>query len=188
VTKGIVAGIFVGGRSRRMGGNPKGLLVAPDGGTILARTIALVREVADEVVLVGTNAAYASFDLPVLTDAAPDAGPLGALVALLDYAGERRAIAIACDMPRITAELLARLAGEHDDAAIVAPRDGPRWSPLFARYDAPRALADARARLVAGVHSLQPLLDAMNARELVLNGEERRGLLDWDAPEDIDRS
>src|SRR5690606_17572789 len=34
----VVAGIFVGGRGSRMGGLAKGLLEAPDGGPIVART------------------------------------------------------------------------------------------------------------------------------------------------------
>ena len=184
----IVAGIFVGGRSSRMGFRPKGLLAAPDGVPIVLRTIALARSVAAEVVLVGTNAAYAAIDVAVLADAAPDAGPLAALVSLLEHAGKRRAIAIACDMPRLTPELIARLATEHDDAPIVAPRDGSRWSPLFARYDPARVLSAARERLESGAHSLQPLLDAMDARALVLDDEELRALVDWDRPEDIDRS
>jgi molybdopterin-guanine dinucleotide biosynthesis protein A len=188
MTREIVVGIFVGGESRRMGGRAKGLLVAPDGEPILARTIALARELSSDVVLVGKQAEYAHVEARAIDDAEPRSGPLGALVALLAHAGERRAIALACDMPRITRALLARLAIEDAEASILAPRTEGRWSPLFARYDPSRVLAEARARLGARELSLQPLLDAIGARELDLDAEERRAILDWDAPEDIDRS
>jgi len=189
----LVAGVFVGGASSRMGGRPKGLLHAPDGRAIAARTVDLARAVASDVVLVGIDPAYASL-APAIADAAPKCGPLGGLVALLEYAGAREAIAVACDMPRLTPALFARLAEEHRGAAIVAPRmrdrgdRGDRWSPLFARYDAARVLAAARARLDAGQLALQPLFDAMAARELAIDDDERRALEDWDTPEDIDRT
>src|SRR5262249_54268721 len=142
----IVAGVFVGGASRRMGGKPKGLLEAPDGQTIAARTIALARAVASEVVLVGAHGAYEVLGGEAIEDAAPSCGPLGGLGALLERGGEGLAIAIACDMPGIPPELLARLVAA-EDAPIVAPRIDDRWSPLFARYDAPKVAGEARARL-----------------------------------------
>ena len=188
----IIAGVFVGGASRRMGGKPKGLLEAPDGKAIAARTIALARAVASEVVLVGRHPAYDALGITAIDDAAPaDArsgerfGPLAGLVALLEHAGARFAIALACDMPRITGTLLARLANA-DDAAIVSARTDDRWSPLFARYDPARVLDAARARLNARELSLQPLFDALGARALSLDDAETRALVDWDSPEDID--
>jgi hypothetical protein len=42
----LFAGIFVGGRGRRMGGVAKGLLVTPDGAPLVERTLAVVRELA----------------------------------------------------------------------------------------------------------------------------------------------
>jgi molybdopterin-guanine dinucleotide biosynthesis protein A len=179
-------GIFVGGQSRRMGGEPKGLLrIAADGPTIDAGTIALARAITENVWLVGEHDAYAHLGLPMIPDAAPQAGPLGALVALLERVEAGDAIALACDMPHVTEAMLARLATHEPGAVAVAPRSDDRWSPLFARYDAARVLPLARARLASGSRALQALLDAIGASELPLSESERVALHDWDSPEDI---
>ncbi len=172
-----------------MGGRPKGLLAVPGGGqTIVERSIALARDLGAEVCLVGAHPAYEHLAAAVVPDAAPGKGPLGGLVSLLEHAAGGHAIALGCDMPRLTAALLERLAGYDDGPPIVAPRQGGRWSPLFARYDSARVLESARARLERGDLALQPLLDAAGARELTLSAEEHRTLEDWDTPEDIARS
>jgi molybdopterin-guanine dinucleotide biosynthesis protein A len=138
------------------------------------------------VVLVGENGAYTSLGLDALADARPNAGPLGGLVSLLERAGDGAAIAVACDMPFLTAPLFARLASHAPSAAAVAPRDGDAWSPLFARYDASRVLAEAKRRLASESHALQPLLDAVGAEPLPLAPDEARALRDWDSPADIE--
>jgi molybdopterin-guanine dinucleotide biosynthesis protein A len=183
VTEGVIVGIFVGGEGLRLGGVRKGLLRV-DGEPIAARTARLARGVADTVVLVGRADGYASLGCAVVADVQPGQGPLGGLVALLAHAGNRRVIAVACDMPFVTAALFARLAVEMPDARILAPRSDSQWEPLLARYDA-RVLPVAKDRLARNELSLQPLLDECKARELVLTPEERKALCDWDRPEDL---
>jgi molybdopterin-guanine dinucleotide biosynthesis protein A len=181
-----MAGIFIGGAGRRMGGAPKGLLEAPEGGTLLSRWLGVLRAAgAGDVVLVGRSAAYANLELEVLDDAPRGIGPLGGLVALLRRAGARPAIAVACDMPAVSPELVIRLLAAAP-APIVAPRREGRWEPLCARYDPVRVLPLAEARAtVSGDHSLQRLLDAAGAVELAPEPGDARELLDWDAPEDM---
>lgn len=182
-----VVGIFVGGASRRMGGYPKGLLPATekDGSTIVLRTLRLADAIASEVVLLGAHDAYRHLPCRTLVDEREGAGPLGGLVTLLSYAKDSFAIGLACDMPYLTAPLLRRLATATDAAPIVAPRDGGRWSALFARYDAARVLPMARAHLVSENHSLQTLFEEARAHELPLSSEERLALKDWDHPGDM---
>ncbi len=202
MSRGLLAGVLVGGASRRMGGEPKGLLLGADGVPILERTVNLAREVSGEVVLVGRADAYAAFGVPAIADANAE-GPLAGLVALLEHARDRNVIALACDMPYVTRAMIERLATFAPEAAAVAARetDGasaprgaarstpgavPTWSPLFARYDASRVAPVARAKLDAGERSLRAVLDAVDARELPLSPDERRALRDWDHPGDID--
>jgi molybdopterin-guanine dinucleotide biosynthesis protein A len=188
----LVVGVFVGGAASRMGGVRKGLLAAPgQGRSIAEHLLALGDSLSADCLLVGEAGAYASTGRKALPDAREGSGPLGGLVALLEHAGARRAVALACDMPYVTAGLLRRLTLLESAAPIVAPRsvlapDGAsRWEPLFARYDAPRVLASARSRLARGALSLQPLLDELGAQELTLEGDERRAMRDWDRPEDL---
>ena len=184
----ITVGIFVGGAAKRMGGAPKGLLSSPgENRTIVERTIGLSRGAGAKVRLVGEHPAYAYLGEATIPDASPGTGPLGALVALLEEATGGVAIALACDMPRITHGLLVRLIAFDPAAAIVAPRDGGRWSPLFARYDPARVLPVARARLARGDLALHALLDEVGAHELPVDDHERAALEDWDTPEDMTR-
>ena len=85
----MIAGVFVGGASSRMGGRPKGLLATKDGTSIVARTIALARAVASDVVLVGRADAYAALGLAAIADAPGGEGPIAGLVALLERAAAR---------------------------------------------------------------------------------------------------
>lgn len=172
-----------------MGGRPKGMLRGPSGDTLVARWKSLFDVLAVPCVLVGERAreAYAESEIPLIADAraGDDLGPLGGVVALLEHAGERSAIAVACDMPYVSLELVRRLAlAPARSPALAARRDG-RWEPFFARYDAKAVLATARAHADARRGSLQMLLDAVKAEELAMTPAEHAELRDWDRPEDV---
>jgi molybdopterin-guanine dinucleotide biosynthesis protein A len=184
-----VLGVFVGGRSTRMGGHPKGLLAAPDTGeALVVRAVRLARELGATPVLVGDARAYdvLGCDVPAVCDDPPDVGPLGGLCGLLGFAGDRAAFALACDMPFVTLDHLRALAVAHPGAPCVAARrsnDAP-WEPFFARYDAPRVLPAVRAMIAAGERSLQRVMARVGARALSLDA---RATDDWDTPDDVSR-
>jgi molybdopterin-guanine dinucleotide biosynthesis protein A len=173
-----------------MGGAAKGLLLAPDGERIVERTRRLLAEAGASCVLVGEHPAYGGLGLRVIADDPSASGPLAGMLALLSFAAEARAghaIAVACDMPLLTADLVRRLV-EAPAAAIVAPRHhdperGWLWEPLFARYDAEAVLPVARGLVGTGRRRLQDLLDAAGARPLELTANELAALVDWDTPD-----
>lgn len=179
-----LAGIFVGGRSSRMG-RPKGLVELPGGETILGRTVALLERAGLRCVLVGDARAYRERfpTLAALDDEPGLEGPVAGLAALGAAAGDAPAIALACDMPFVDAALLERLIRFDAGCEAVAPReeDG-RWQPFFARYDAARTLARIRATRPT---RLQAIFEGPHARELPLDPRERRALQDWDTPADV---
>ena len=179
----MLGGIFVGGAGTRMNGAAKGLLRAPGGDTIVERIAGAMREAGLEPVLVGRRAEYATIGLRVIEDAA-NAGPIGGLVALLDAANGERVVAVACDMPFVTADLVKKLV-HAPHGPIVAPKREGRWEPLFARYDSARVLAIASERCARGELALQGLLDAAGAVELELDEGDDAKLADWDSPEDV---
>jgi molybdopterin-guanine dinucleotide biosynthesis protein A len=185
--RGVVAGIFVGGAGKRMGGRAKGLLAAPGGGTLVSRWLSVLRELrVDEVMLVGRHEAYESVGLESIADDPPGIGPLGGLAGLLERAGRAQALALACDMPFVSAALVARLLAS-PEAAAIAPRREGRWEPLCARYDPARVLPIVRRRIAAGQRSLQPLLDDAGAIELPPEAGDAAELEDWDTPDDAAR-
>ena len=183
----LVVGLFVGGRASRMGGAPKGLLPTASGVPIIERSAQLAESLGASVVLVGAHAAYAAWSeargVRTLADAGSQLGPLGGLLALL-RSTRGHVIALACDMPHVSHELLRRLI-EAPPAPIVAPRREGRWEPLFARYDAAQVEPLASAHAASRRTALWQLLDAAGAVELPLAADEHAQLDDWDAPGDV---
>jgi molybdenum cofactor guanylyltransferase len=192
-----LVGILVGGQGRRMGGVAKGLL-EHEGRPLVDRLIdASRRAVAPHgpppLVLVGNADAYAATRLPVLADDPIGRGPIGGLRALLIEAerSRRDAIALAVDLPYVSAGLIRRLCFEHAGAAALAPREAGRWQPLFARYRSQPVRAAIDVALASGRTSLQSIFDILDlgadrSVELVLSADETKRLRDWDRPSDMD--
>lgn len=176
-----------------MGGVAKGLLPAPDSGEPL---VTRLRRLADSLglrcVLVGSSPAYAQLGLPMLADDPAGIGPLGGLRALLQAAESAPVLALACDLPFVSQELLGRLAGifAPDGAGIAAPVDvvaarrQERWEPLCARYHA-SVLPVLSAALSQGERSFQGLLRRLRVQELPLQPAQELELTDWDTPEEV---
>lgn len=187
----MIVGIFVGGRSTRMGGQPKGLLAAPDSGeALVVRSTRLIRQAGHTPLLVGAADAYRELlpELRSVQDEPTGVGPLGGLNALLHAAREAPAIALACDMPFITEALLERLGRTSSTSPVLAARsETGKWEPLCARYDAERVRPVLQHALSAGVRSFQALLTRVTVEVLELREEERAALMDWDTPEDVAR-
>lgn len=194
-----VVGILVGGQGRRMGGIAKGLLTH-EGRPLVERLVAESQQATapegpSPVFLIGNAGAYVATRLPLLPDDPMGQGPIGGLRALLLEAERMRrdAIALAVDLPYVTADLIRRLCFERPGVAALAPREAGRWQPLFARYRPAPALAALEAALASGRTSLQSIFDGIGVGpdrcvELELTPEERERLRDWDRPSDMDGS
>ncbi len=187
-----LVGIFVGGKSTRMQGRPKGLLVAPGSPlTLVERLAALAQHTlpAARVVLVGRHPAYDGVVLPQLPDRGDaGAGPLAGLAALCHEAarlGTGEVLCLACDLPYIEAALLERLACHAPDQPAVAARVDGRWQPFFARYRSDAATPVIAARLASRRLGLYGVLDELGAAALPIDEDEARQLCDWDTPQDV---
>lgn len=183
-------GIFVGGASRRMGGHAKGLLNGPDGRPLLLRLVSIGEALGLETWLVGDASPYAELGLRhrVLPDRARGIGPLGGLASLVHAAGNRRVIALSCDLPFVTQDDLRELLDHPSPAAILCARrsaDAP-FEPFFARYDARLVVDEIDARITRGEHSLQRLLHGVATD--TYEPTHLRALDDWDSPEDVARA
>lgn len=123
--------LLAGGESRRMG-SPKALLPVA-GGTLLEWLHARLAGEFSEVLVSANN-----LPLPAGFHSIPDRragrGPLAGIEAGLLAARHDAVVAVACDMPRVTAGLLAELVGcsAGNDAAV--PRVGGRPEPVCACY------------------------------------------------------
>jgi molybdopterin-guanine dinucleotide biosynthesis protein A len=176
-------------------GRDKGLLAVP-GGTepIVEALIRRGRDARLDPVLVGDAAPYADLAPGVarVDDEPQGAGPLAGLHAAARYAlaqGHSHVVAVACDMPHLTAEALLQTCAYPSDAIVIAPQRGPGapWEPMLARYDAARlcdVLADAISQ---GTRSFQHLFASIEVEALPLTPAIERALEDWDTPDDVAR-
>jgi molybdopterin-guanine dinucleotide biosynthesis protein A len=179
-----------------MGGAAKANLTF-EGRTLLERSLAVCRQaaasvspgVAPRIYLVGESSAYTAEGVSRLSDQPPGIGPIGGLRGLLLEAKRlgTSAVALAGDQPFLTAELLVRLYGEAEGAAALAPRQGSRWEPLFARYLPVPTLAAIDAAMARDESSLQSIFERLGsaATPLELSFAEWQTLRDWDRPDDM---
>ena len=176
-------------------GRDKGLLTVPGGSEpIVEALVRRGREAGLDPLLVGDAAPYAQLAEGVtrVDDDPHGAGPLAGLQAAVRYAlrnGRSHFVAVACDMPNVTAEALLQTCDHRSEAPVVAPRRGPGapWEPMLARYDA-LALADVLADAIEqGARSFQRLFASVEVEALPLTPAIERALEDWDTPDDIAR-
>jgi molybdopterin-guanine dinucleotide biosynthesis protein A len=204
--------VLAGGRATRFGG-PK-LAIELDGTAILARAIAAVANVVDEIIVAGP-------ELPVLLELpgevgrrvgsiriVPDedafGGPLRALAGALPAARGEIALVVGGDMPRLVPEVLAamvaRLLADPALGAVLlgAPDEPPDAGPPARRQVLPLALRlvlarpAAREAMLAGARSLRSLLDRLVSEEIAeptWRAIDPLGatLLDVDTQADLDR-
>ena len=93
-----------------------------------------------------------ALDAPVWIEARPERHPLAGILEALERAAGRAVLVCACDMPFVTAELVAHLA---PGPGRSVPEAGGRLHPLLARYDpaAAGALSDCAGRARAAARS-----------------------------------
>jgi molybdopterin-guanine dinucleotide biosynthesis protein A len=145
----ITGVIQAGGRSTRMGGQPKALMEL-GGRRIIDRVADVVRAVADDVLIVtNTPDLYAWLGLPMVPDVFPDHGSLGGIYSGLRAARGDAAFTVACDMPFLLPEVARLVTDRAAEADVVAPRVGEQWETLHACY-ARACLGPIETRLRAG--------------------------------------
>lgn len=111
-SEGITGLILAGGRSRRMHGSDKGLLLMR-GLPLIGHVIGRLRpQVGPLLINANRNRQeYESFGFPVIADALDGhQGPLAGLAAGLNAARTEWVLAAPCDTPFLPADLVARLA------------------------------------------------------------------------------
>ncbi len=155
--------ILAGGVSRRMGRSKQDL---PFGaGTLLERTVAVAREFAEEVVLVGDDAAASRLGLRAAQDWQAGAGPLSGLAGGLAVCPEGQHALLASDLPFLTGDLLRRMERLAGQAEAVVPVVEGRRHPLCALYRTD-CLQPARACLSQNRRRMDDLLDRVEFQEV----------------------
>ncbi len=190
-TPKCLAGIFIGGQSRRMLGTPKGLLHPPASAQNLVECLVgnLVAAELPDIVLVGNNEAYYGLGIPIVRDPLLGRGPIAGLLGLAEYAANLQfefVVAVACDMPGVDEALLRRLRREYSKADALVPKR-EHWEPLCARYRVRAILPSLHCLVEQGQGRLTSLLELLGAAcvRLPIDASKAGVLEDWDAPSDL---
>lgn len=129
---GLAAAILAGGLARRLGGIDKAALEI-GGRTIADRQLAVLRDIASPVFVVGGDAARWPGATRVVPDAIAGAGALGGIYTAIVESPCERVLVVGCDMPFLSRRFLRMLAAV-PDADVVIPRSARGYEPLCAIY------------------------------------------------------
>jgi molybdopterin-guanine dinucleotide biosynthesis protein A len=170
------AAILAGGRASRFGGRDKSALIV-GGRPILERQMTELAAVCDDVMLVASERAPAAVPAGsrLIRDRVPESGPLGGLDAALAAARHDALVLVACDMPFVTARLVAHLLALTAEADAVVPRTERGYHPLCAAYT--RACQAAIATRLDR-RQLRMMDFLADVRVRVVSGDELRALGD----------
>lgn len=164
--RGPLGAVLAGGAATRLGGAKATAELA--GRPLISYPLAALAAAGIEAVVVAKPASPLpeGLGVPVLTEPARPRHPLLGVVTVLASAG-RPVLACACDLPLVTADLLARLAATPAPAAAA---EGERLHPTLAVYP-PAALAALREAVAEGrpateaLRGLRPARVAVSAEE-----------------------
>jgi molybdenum cofactor guanylyltransferase len=182
-----LSAVLAGGAGARLGGAKA--TVPLDGRPLICHPLAALAEAGLERLVIAKAASeLPPLDVPVVREEPAERHPLHGIVAALAAAAGRPVLVVACDMPFVTAPLLAWIAGL---PATAVPSLGGLLQPLLARYepaaapllaDAARAGRSARAAVAA----LSPL--EIDETQLARFGDPKRLLLNVNDERDLARA
>lgn len=163
----MTGALLAGGRARRLGGRPKGLLEF--GGTALIdHLIGVLRALGQAPLIVGDPAGpYAGRGIEVHPDRLPDRGPPGGVHTALALAPPGWVCVLSIDLPRIDVATLTTLATHRADQHVVLARAEGHRQPLAAWWHT-RAFPIVDSYLRAGCPGFAPILAALEVTEIEL--------------------
>jgi molybdopterin-guanine dinucleotide biosynthesis protein A len=187
VSESVIGVVLAGGASSRMGVSKATVEL---GGTALAvRALHPLRAAGLEVAVVAKEGdTLPALDVPVWLEARSERHPLAGILEALQRASGRPVLVCACDMPFVTAELVAYIAA---GPGTVVPEAGGRLHPLLARY-APAAAGALQDALAAQRPLHEAIRDAGAAvvpqDEIARFGDPERLLFNVNTPADLARA
>ena len=162
----LTALLLVGGQSRRMGRDKATLRLA--GEPLWQRQLRLLQELQPQHLLVSarTRPAWCPAAIEVILDEPPSRGPLSGIDAALARLETSHLLALAIDLPRMTAAHLQHLLALLQPGCGVVPVKDGLFEPLCAVYPTQARVAAAEA-LQKNQLSLQQLVTTLLERNQV---------------------
>lgn len=151
----MAAAVMAGGRSSRMAGRHKGMLLTPEGVTFTDRLAAEMHKLTDLVYIsYGDTIQMEAAECRIVRDIYKGCGPVGGMHAVLTRAfldGAAAVATAACDMPYVTAELYRYLYTRLAEQTCI--REGEN-NP-FEVYDGAVAVTGGKIHTLAAIYSVR---------------------------------
>lgn len=168
----ITGVILAGGRSSRMGGNDKGLIIL-HGKPLFQYVIERLKPQVHHM-LINANrnqALYQESGIPVISDIIPGfVGPLAGMHAGLSHSPTEWVVFAPCDVPTLPINLVYQLWHGKGQTLAAYAHDGERAHPTLALMHV--SLKPLLAEFLAkGDRKLMILMESMNAQPVVFSGQ-----------------
>ena len=184
----ISAVLLAGGESRRMGRDKTTLLFHAK--SLWQIQLELLRKLEPIEIFVSarTEPVWRPADVPFVADDLPSRGPLSGLAATLTRMRAQHLLALAIDMPFMTAEYLTFLYSQIEPCRGVIPKIDDRFEPLSAIYPQ-ETLANFQSALLGTDFSMQTVADGLategKLRVVPVTSEEKNLFLNLNEPADL---
>lgn len=180
--------ILAGGHSLRMGRDKT--LLKIDQETLIERTVRMLKEVSDDVVIASNGKhKYCFSGLVEVPDVFPEMGPLGGIHAGLRTVKHDYAIVISSDMPFFTTALLQLLLSYRKGYDVVVPEVNGKREPLCAIYSR-RCIEPIEDCLRSNIRQVIQLYQRVRVCEisgdkLIKLGDVKQLFFNLNTPEDL---
>ena len=188
----VSAAILAGGKSTRMGGKDKSLLIL--NGLTFVETIRkkLEKYISEIFVVTKENEKLEEMKFSVFPDLIVDKGPLGGLYTALSVSEASKVLLVACDMPHLDELLVENFIDSVSDEDVLMPLKDSKPEPLFAIYDR-NCLPTIINKIENGRLEMTSFFSSLNVRylkEVTWRQWDERGLSfkNVNAPEDFEFS
>lgn len=187
----ISAVLLVGGKSRRMGHDKATLQFR--GAPLWQIQLELLRTLSPNEIFISAQTdppPWRPANIEFVPDNQPSRGPLSGIAAALSRSTTDHLVALAIDMPFVTANYLRDLCGKAAPGLGVVPMIGGRFEPLAAIYP-----CNARDEVIAALSgsdlSLQSLVSTLIAagklQAIQVSEEEKAFFRNLNEPGDLER-
>jgi molybdopterin-guanine dinucleotide biosynthesis protein A len=184
--------VQAGGKSTRMGGQPKALMDL-GGERIIERVVRAVEPAVDDLLIVtNTPEPYAFLGLPMVPDAFPDSGSLGGIYSGLKAASRDAVFTVACDMPFLHAGVIRLVVDRAGEGDVVIPLVGGQYETLHACYHK-RCILPMEERLRQGRLKIVDFFDrvrvvTIDEAEIRLRGDPDTVFMNVNTPPELERA
>jgi len=143
----VTIALIAGGKSSRMGTDKSFVELA--GTPLIEHLMVRVDGLANTILITNRPDDYVHLGLPMFSDVIPEKGSLGGIYSAIHHSQSEWTLALACDMPFVSAELLRYMVGLRDESLdVIVPRVDKYPQGLHALYRR-TCLEPIRARIDA---------------------------------------